>query len=430
MSLQLPGVETVSLAARPAALAPAGPYPVVGVAETRQLGLSDGQVVRPTVEVRNERLVLVLDGRVVEWPASAQARPAVQAVAWQVRLLANGSAQLIPLSAREGSTSAPLLPQPLAAVIARETILGERVPDRIARLLVRPTAWGPWLSVLGGSPRAAPSPALQTPVPQTPVPQTAGGRAAPQSTGVSAALPSSRPAPAGAPAVALAGGGAAAAPPGPATVPGLRLPSMGLLDAQGLREAIGRSGLFAEAMLASSSPAAVAGDVKLALQAWWRRLGTTSPAAAQVSEALDDIEAAQLQSLSSRADGGLTLSLVLGFRDAAPVSLRIARDAPEPERAAGDDRRGWSVDIHTLSERWGPLWLHTRIEADERVALMMWAEREDLCAAARGDAARLAQILAEQGLHLERFQVIAGPRVDTPGRRPPPTAGAVLDLKA
>ena len=67
--------------------------------------------------------------------------------------------------------------------------------------------------------------------------------------------------------MALAGGGAVAAPPGPATVPGLRLPSMGLLDAQGLREAIGRSGLFAEAMLASSSPAAVAGDVKLALQA-------------------------------------------------------------------------------------------------------------------------------------------------------------------
>jgi hypothetical protein len=435
MSLQLPGVETVSLAARPAALAPAGPYPVVGVAETRQLGLSDGQVVRPTVEVRNERLVLVLDGRVVEWPASAQARPAVQAVAWQVRLLANGSAQLIPLSARDGSTSMPASAQPLAAVLTREASAGERVPDRIARLLVRPTAWGPWLSVLGGSPRAASSPApqtpvSQTPVPQTPVPQTAGGRAAPQSTGVSAALPSPRPAPAGAPAVALAGGGAAAASPGPATVPGLRLPSMGLLDAQGLREAIGRSGLFAEAMLASSSPAAVAGDVKLALQAWWRRLGTTSPAAAQVSEALDDIEAAQLQSLSSRADGGLTLSLVLGFRDAAPVSLRIARDSPEPERAAGDDRRGWSVDIHTLSERWGPLWLHTRIEADERVALMMWAEREDLCAAARGDAARLAQILAEQGLRLERFQVIAGPRVDTPGRRPPPAAGAVLDLKA
>ena len=97
MSLPLPGVETVSLAARPAAMAPSGPYPVIGVAETRQLGLGDGQVVRPTAEVRNERLVLVLDGRLIEWPAGAQPRPAVQPVAWQVRMLANGSAQLLPL---------------------------------------------------------------------------------------------------------------------------------------------------------------------------------------------------------------------------------------------------------------------------------------------------------------------------------------------
>lgn len=218
--------------------------------------------------------------------------------------------------------------------------------------------------------------------------------------------------------------------PAPAVVPGLRLPSLGLLDAQGLREAVLRSGLFAEAVLASASPASGAGDVKLALQAWWRRLGAATPAGMQVSEALDDIEAAQLQSLAARADGGLSVSLVLGFRDAAPVALKISQDAPDRGRQTADDRRGWSVDIHTRSDRWGPLWLHTRIEADARVALVMWAEREDLCAAARDDGARLAQILAEQGLQLERFQVIPGPRADAGGGGRPPASGSVLDLKA
>ena len=145
MSLPLPGVETVSLAARTAALAPAGPYPVVDVVETRQLGLADGQVVRPTVEVRNERLVLVLDGRLIEWPASTQARAAAMPVAWQVRLLASGSAQLLPLLTREGSVSAPSVPQPLTAALAREVLTAERIPDRIACLLVRPAGWGAWL---------------------------------------------------------------------------------------------------------------------------------------------------------------------------------------------------------------------------------------------------------------------------------------------
>jgi hypothetical protein len=381
MSLPLPGVETVSLAARTAALAPAGPYPVVDVVETRQLGLADGQVVRPTVEVRNERLVLVLDGRLIEWPASTQARAAAMPVAWQVRLLASGSAQLLPLLTREGSVSAPSVPQPLTAALAREVLTAERIPDRIACLLVRPAGWGAWLSLLSG-----PRP-------------------------MSAALPQP-------------------AAPSPAAVPGLRLPSLGLLDAQGLREAVLRSGLFAEAGLASAAPAAVAGDVKLALQAWWRRLGAGTPAGMQVSEALDDIEAAQLQALASRADGGLSFSLVLGFRDAAPVALKISRDEPENGRQSTDDRRGWSVDIHTRSDRWGPLWLHTRIEADDRVALVMWAERDDLCAAARDDGARLSQILAEQGLHLERFQVILGPRADASVSGTPPANGSVLDLKA
>lgn len=375
MSLPLPGVETVSLAARPAVATPSGPYPVIGVAETRQLGLADGQVVRPTVEVRNERLVLVLDGRLIEWPASARAHPAAQAVAWEVRLLASGSAQLLPLPPREGATTpAPSPPaSALAAVLAREADPTERIPDRLARLLARPADVRAWLAVL---------------------------------TSAAAATSSAGP-----------------------TLPGVRLPSMGGLDAQALRLAIARSGLFAESALSSGAGAGVAGDVKFALQSLLRRLGTSNPAAAQVAEAVEDIEAAQVQALSARADGGVLLHLVLGFRDAAPVVLRIVRDGGEGGPGTPPDRRGWSVDIHTRSDRWGPLWLHTRIEPDERVALVMWAERDDLCVAARRDTARLAAILAEQGLHLERLQVIHGARVDVRDADAART-GTVLDLKA
>ena len=98
MSLPLPGSETVSLAARPSAIFPAGPYPVLGVAEVRQLGLSDCQIVRPTVEVRNERLTLLLDGRVIEWPGGAPPRVGAGSPLAGALVQSSGSRQRKPIS--------------------------------------------------------------------------------------------------------------------------------------------------------------------------------------------------------------------------------------------------------------------------------------------------------------------------------------------
>ena len=156
MSLPLPGSETVSLAARPSAIFPAGPYPVLGVAEVRQLGLSDGQIVRPTVEVRNERLTLLLDGRVIEWPGGAPPRVGAGSplamTAWMVRLLANGSAQLLPVRGREAAPEPPVpaagLPRsdtPGAAAAPPPQPSGPPgLPPRWAQLLVRPATLAAW----------------------------------------------------------------------------------------------------------------------------------------------------------------------------------------------------------------------------------------------------------------------------------------------
>jgi hypothetical protein len=432
MSLPLSGPEIVSPAARPAALVPTGPYPVLAVMEARLLGLHDGQIVRPTIEVRNDRLQLLLDGRVVEWPGSAAPRASASvsswlATAWVVRLLANGSAQLLPWRGQEsaaaavqtrapasqpGTASAPPPSDAAASTTARGlSAAAELAQWRMhwAPLLVRSDAWTAWRTALQGMPQHTPGAAM--------APASAAG------TGAGPGAPTSQPQ--SQPQALLQAKSLATTSPAPA-VP---LPSMALLDPVSLREAVRRSGLFVESRLARGALVDDS-DVKIALLA---RLSSAVPVAgpdrAAMSAALDDIAAAQLQSLAASLDGSALMQLVLGFRDAPAVSMRLARD-PDPDQGTSRKAQGWTVDIQSRSDKWGSLWLQTRIEPDGRIGLMMWCEREDVCTASRADARRLANLLLEEGLRLERFQVILGPRQDNASGANVAETGNVLDLQA
>ena len=214
----------------------------------------------------------------------------------------------------------------------------------------------------------------------------------------------------------------------PTAVPLLPTTSLGLLDGVSLREAVRRSGLFAEARLARGERVDLS-DVKLALLARLRSAEVASGSTAALVSALEDMEAAQVQSLVAGAEGGAVAHLALGFRDAAPVTLRLARDPPEEGRGA-ESEIGWTVDIHSSSEAWGPLWLQTRVGGDGRVGIVMWAEREDVCAAARADAERLSLLLQGEGLQLDRIQVVHGARRDLAAEPTGAQAGSLLDLRA
>jgi hypothetical protein len=387
---------------------------VLDVAEVLRLGLREGQIVRPTLEVRNERLMLLLDGRLVEWPGGAATRFAAGSspvpLGWLVRLLANGSAQLVPMRGREASSPLfpPLPPSPLSqasvtppsthaegtrnpsAVTTATVVAPEpgKAPARWAHLMARPGPWMAWMAAL---------------------------RAVPLSLSPSAS--------------ALAARASSTVATPSTVVPLLPTTSLGLLDGVSLREAVRRSGLFAEARLARGERVDLS-DVKLALFARLRsaEAASGSTAAALVS-ALEDIEAAQVQALVAGAEGGAVVHLALGFRDASPVTLRLARDPPEEGRSA-ESEISWTVDIHSRSEAWGPLWLQTRVAGDGRVGIVMWAEREDVCAAARADAERLSLLLQGEGLQLDRIQVVHGARRDLAAEPTGAQAGSLLDLRA
>ena len=143
-------------------------------------------------------------------------------------------------------------------------------------------------------------------------------------------------------------------------------------------------------------------------------------------KALNELEAAQLQSAIDLNRGELNLRLMLPFSDADPVELHFQR----PPRQPGDENPPLSVDIHSQSRRLGEVWLHTLIKAGHQVELTMWALREEVAQQARTHATELVMELGAAGLELQQFQIYNSPRPGTDAARPAPQRGLVVDALA
>ena len=143
-------------------------------------------------------------------------------------------------------------------------------------------------------------------------------------------------------------------------------------------------------------------------------------------KALNELEAAQLQSAIDLNRGELNLRLMLPFTDADPVELHFQR----PPRQPGDENPPLSVDIHSQSRLLGEVWLHTLIKAGHQVELTMWALREEVAQQARTHATELVMELGAAGLELQQFQIYNSPRPGTDPARTAPQRGLVVDALA
>ena len=353
------GAETAGLVGRPSPIYLEGRLPLLLQAkDVLALGLRDGQMVKPTIEVRQEQLKMVLFNRVFDLPAGLRAQ-AGDVLSMQVQVLANGSAQLRSLMSVKNTP----IEEPPSATTA----------NRADQLAVRPqSGLAAWFKLFD------PGFFKQVQAQLSPSPE---------------AVNAQRP-----------------------------FPRMGTLDGPALKLALLRSGMFTESRLMSGATDA-GQDLKLMLRDWMRRLSANSPLGKTLSDAVDDIESAQLHALDPNS-GREGLALVLGFADAPPVHVQIQR---EGGRQAPKDAP-WLVNIHSDSEQWGPLWLQVKVLAEQRVGLTMWAERESIYRGAQSRAEGLAQEMREADLDLVAFRVIHGRRTDEPEAVPP--QGRLVDFKA
>ncbi len=213
--------------------------------------------------------------------------------------------------------------------------------------------------------------------------------------------------------------------------------SMGQLSPQTLSQALAAA-MGSEVWLARGQTAPVGEDPKQLLRRLMAALkegdidnealegeGGSLEALDRLQQAVDDIEATQVQSVQAHAQKELLFSLVLPFTDADPVELQFRR-----ARRQGDEPPPLVVNVHSRNQDLGELWLKTQLHGLDRVDLTMWALNEGVVQQARERSGELGQQLAEAGLAMQTFQVIHGPRPESPADWTPSGRGLVVDISA
>lgn len=359
------GAETASLAGRPANIYLEGRLPVVVAAVARELGLRDGQVIEAKARPHGAGWSLQLPGQVLEWPhpLPASGRQASgDTLLFRVQLQADGSVLLKPVSpAPLEAASPPLLPD-------RNLQLTHRPPDPAALTqLLQPASLDQLLQQA-----------------RTLAPELAAGLQM-----------------------------------------WMRLrPSMAQLTPARLQQLLMQGGWMTEALLAQGQGAGLV-DLKSALRSLLRGLGHgATETRILLQDALDDIEARQLQASDTASGKEWAISMVLPFVDASPVQVRLTW-----QRAQDDVPSRFTLQLHTASAELGDLWLQSQISDLSEVELVMWADRDDVARRAQARSASLAEELDSAGLHMTRLQVIHGRRpesTDRPWR--PPASGSMVDI--
>ncbi len=142
--------------------------------------------------------------------------------------------------------------------------------------------------------------------------------------------------------------------------------------------------------------------------------------------AVDELEAAQLQTVQDLSRGQLALHVVLPFVDADPVELFFHR----PPRSKEQEAPPLSVDIHSRSRGLGEIWLNTQISGGHQVDLMMWAVKSETAQLAQLNATELQFEMDAFDLKLRSFQIFNAPRPGQPEEWTPPARGSVVDARA
>jgi hypothetical protein len=145
----------------------------------------------------------------------------------------------------------------------------------------------------------------------------------------------------------------------------------------------------------------------------------------KLTQAVDDIEASQVQAVQAQAQQEVLFSMTLPFADANPVELTVRR-GPRQE----GEQPVLTVNVHSKTEDLGPVWLKTQLMNAQHIELTMWAEHANVVTQARTRSHLLGDELRAAGLTLRTFQVVHGARPAEVSDWTPSGRGLVVDVSA
>ena len=145
----------------------------------------------------------------------------------------------------------------------------------------------------------------------------------------------------------------------------------------------------------------------------------------KLTQAVDDIEASQVQAVQAQAQQEVLFSMTLPFADSNPVQLTVRR-GPRQE----GEQPVLTVNVHSKTDHLGSVWLKTQLMSAQQIELTMWAENTEVVALARSRANLLGDELRESGLTMRAFSVLHGARPNEVSDWTPSGRGLVVDVSA
>ena len=145
----------------------------------------------------------------------------------------------------------------------------------------------------------------------------------------------------------------------------------------------------------------------------------------KLTQAVDDIEASQVQAVQAQAQQEVLFSMTLPFADSNPVELTVRR-GPRQD----GEQPVLTVNVHSKTEELGPVWLKTQLMNAQQIELTMWAENEAVVTQARARSYLLGDELRAAGLNMRAFSVVHGARPSEVSDWTPSGRGLVVDVSA
>ena len=206
------------------------------------------------------------------------------------------------------------------------------------------------------------------------------------------------------------------------------------------RSAMQNSGLFGESMLSKQS--FNRSDLKHILRTLLTFTSLGNSERTLISQAIDEIESNQLESLSAQKNRDVSYSFVIPFSDSDPVEINIEAESDSIEQEFQNEsqvdefdqssRRNnslykWVVNLYTDSKELGEIWSKATFKNAMTVEMILWARNEQSVELAQLEEGYLKELFAGFGISLEKFVVLNAerPRIEKSLTGP----GQVLDVR-
>ena len=223
------------------------------------------------------------------------------------------------------------------------------------------------------------------------------------------------------------------------------LQSMRSYSPEMVRSALQNSGLFGESMLTKYS--SQKSDLKQILRAILNLGGLTKSELTTITQAVDEIESNQLDSMQTSKSRGVSYNFVIPFSDSDPVEINIESEgsdssAEELNRTSQNlesteldnssegprtTSQNWVVNLYTDSQELGEIWSKATLKSEKSADLILWAKDPQAVQLARDGELFLGELFAGFGISLKKFIVLNAERPTIEKSLTGP--GQVLDVR-